>query len=137
MSQDNVATIRRLFEAVERRDIAPMYDIYDPAVTIREAASLPYGGEYRGHEGMQRHALGFLQTWNDLQEPEDRDLDAEFFDSGDQVIVCWRQRARQARGERLDMAAVSVYRLNQGKVVESEMFLSDTVAILKFLDAAT
>ncbi len=35
------------------------------------------------------------------------------------------------------MAAVSVYRLHQGKVVESEMFHSDTAAILQFLDSAS
>lgn len=133
VDQDNEAVIQRLFSAVERREITPMYDIYDPQVTIREAASLPYGGEYRGHDGMQRHAMAYLQTWGPVQHPEDRDLDAELLGSGDRVVVRWRQRAHRRDGQRLDLPAVSIYRLNGGKVVEAEMFHSDTAALLNFL----
>lgn len=43
MTTENVEVIRRLFHAVEARDIEPMYEIYSPEVVIREAASLPYG----------------------------------------------------------------------------------------------
>jgi ketosteroid isomerase-like protein len=44
MSQENVDAARRLFKAVEERDLAGVLATYDPDVVIREAASLLYGG---------------------------------------------------------------------------------------------
>jgi ketosteroid isomerase-like protein len=41
MTTDNVEVVRRLFRAVEERDIEPMYDIYAPDVVVQEASSLP------------------------------------------------------------------------------------------------
>lgn len=136
MSPGNVAVIQRLFSAVERREVGPMYEVYDPQVIIREAASLPYGGEYCGHDGMERHAAAYLQTWGPLQSPADRELDADFFADGDHVLVRWRQRAHLSDNRSLDLAAVSVYRLERVKVVEAEMFHSDTAALLRFLGSA-
>jgi hypothetical protein len=37
MTADNVDVIRRLFRAVEERDVEPMFDIYDPEVVVWEA----------------------------------------------------------------------------------------------------
>jgi ketosteroid isomerase-like protein len=61
MSEKNLETVRRLFKAVEERDLAGVLAAYDEDVVIREAESLPYGGEFHGHEGGQRHALGALK----------------------------------------------------------------------------
>lgn len=44
MSQQNVEIVKRLFDAVERRDLAGVLAIYDSQIVIREAESLPYGG---------------------------------------------------------------------------------------------
>jgi uncharacterized protein len=44
MTAENVEVLRRLFQAVEDRDIEPMYEIYAPDVVVQEALSLPYGG---------------------------------------------------------------------------------------------
>jgi hypothetical protein len=48
MTAENVEVIRRLFRAVEARDIELMYDIYARDVIVREAPSLPYGGATPG-----------------------------------------------------------------------------------------
>jgi ketosteroid isomerase-like protein len=129
---DNVAVVRRLFRAVEERDIEPMFEIYDPEVVIREAPTLPYGGEYRGHEGVVAHGLGYLETWEPFQTDADRHLDAEFFGSGDLVFVRWRQKAHAGDGIPLDLPVVSVYRLRGGRIVESAMHHLDTAALLGF-----
>jgi len=67
MATDNVDVVRRLFQAVEARDIEPMYELYDGDVIVREAPSLPYGGEYRGHDGILQHGMGYVQAWDPLQ----------------------------------------------------------------------
>jgi uncharacterized protein len=135
MSEQNMEAVRRLFKAVEERDLTGVLAAYDPEVVIREAESLPYGGVYRGIEGAERHARGYEQAWGRLQTPAERRLDATFLDAGEQVVVLWRQRGRAADGSReFDMPAVSVYRLRGGRVVESQMFHADASAVRRFLD---
>ena len=120
MTTENVEVIRRLFHAVEARDIEPMYEIYSPEVVIREAASLPYGGDYRGHAGVLEHGMGYVETWDHLQDDEDRRMDAQFADAEKRVFVCWRQRAHGRDGTRLHLPVVSIYELDDGATVELE-----------------
>jgi hypothetical protein len=64
---DEVEVVRRLFDAVERRDPEGVLACYAEDVEINEAAVLPYGGTYRGHQGAVAHAAGFLTAWNPYQ----------------------------------------------------------------------
>jgi hypothetical protein len=56
-----LATVRRLFAAVARRDPEEYFAAYHPDILINEAPSLPYGGVYKGLEGVLRHAERFEQ----------------------------------------------------------------------------
>jgi hypothetical protein len=134
MTTENVEVIRRLFHAVEARDIEPMYEIYSPEVVVREAPSLPYGGEYTGHAGILEHGIGYLETWDHLQNDEDRRMDPEFADAGERVFVCWHQRAHGRDDTPLDLPVVSIYDLQNRRVVRSTMHHLDTAALLTFLD---
>jgi uncharacterized protein len=134
-ADDNVGIVKRLFRAVERRDFRPMFEIYDPAVEVHEAPSLPYGGHYHGHEGMIEHGLRYAFTWDRLQTDEDRALEAEFHAAGDRVLVRWRQKAR-ADQHRLNHPVVSDYLVHDGRVVESRMHPFDSAALVSFLEAA-
>lgn len=131
MSKENLEVVRKLFESVERRDLAGVLAAYDGNIVIREAASLPYGGEYRGIKGAQKHSYGYVQAWENFQADGEQKMDAEFFEAGDYVIVKWRQRAK-SEDQKLDLPATSIYRLRDGKIIESEMF-QDTAKILRFL----
>jgi ketosteroid isomerase-like protein len=129
------AVLRRLFDAVERRDGPAVLACYDPQVSIHEAPSLPYGGDYSGMDGAIRHGLGYRQTWDAHQTGIERRLDPHFVSAGDVAVVLWHQRARHAQtGQEIDLPAVSFYRLNaDGRIVESRMFHFDTVRLLSFL----
>jgi ketosteroid isomerase-like protein len=129
---ENVKIVKRLFRAVEERDVEPMYEIYDQAVEVNEAPSLPYGGQFRGHEGVVEHGLRYLAAWDHLQTDDDRDLGAEFVGAGDRVLVRWRQKAHAPDGA-LDHPVVSEYRLREGKVVESRVHTFDSAALADFL----
>jgi uncharacterized protein len=134
--EDNVETVKRLFRAVEQRDVEPMYEIYDREVEVNEAPSLPYGGKFRGHEGMVEHGLRYVAAWDHLQADEDRDLEAEFVAAGDRVLVRWRQKAHASRGCSLNVPVLSEYLLRDGKVIESRMHTFDSAAIADFLASA-
>lgn len=131
MSKENVEVVRRLFEAVERRDAAGVFGSYDENIVIREAESLPYGGEYHGLEGALKHAQGYRKVWDNRQTAAEQKLSPTFLDAGDYVVVLWRQRATNGK-RKFDSSAASVYKLRSGKIVESEMF-QDSAAVLNFL----
>ena len=134
MSEETIEAVRRLFRAVEERDLAGVLAAYDENIVIREAESLPYGGEFHGHEGGERHALKALEVWGNLQPADERTLLAKFLDAGDDyVIVLWRQRGVNSRGEKFDAPVVSVYKMRGSKIVESQMFHADTKALVQFL----
>jgi ketosteroid isomerase-like protein len=134
----NADVVRRLFAAVERRDLPAMLACYDPDVEIREAESLPYGGVHRGHDGARRHAAAFMASWGALQPPADRSLDAELVAGpGDTVVAIFRHRATDpATQARFDAPEVGLYSVRHGKVTHAQMFHADTAAVVEFLRAA-
>lgn len=136
-AERNADAVRRLFRAVERRDPEGLWRGYDGSVAIHEPPSLPYGGDYQGPDGVQRHTLGYLDAWELLQGDAERRLDPEVIAAGDRVAVLYRQRGRDPEtGESFDAPAVAVYRLANGRVVESRMFHFDTTAVAAFLRRA-
>jgi uncharacterized protein len=142
MSQQHLETVKRLFAIVEQPPNArkaSVLEVYHPEIVIHEASSLPYGGDYYGHEGARRHGNGFNRTWDAFQiAPAARGLDPVFLETTeDYVVVLFRHKAVvPERGRKIDLPEVGVYKVQNGKVVESWMFHQDTVAILEFLKEA-
>jgi ketosteroid isomerase-like protein len=101
---DNTEVVRRLFDAVERRDLDGLLAVYHEEVSITEPASLPYGGTYRGHDGVREHAIGFMRCWGPFQGQAEARLDPVFMQDDDgKVAAVFRHRALDpASGERLD-----------------------------------
>jgi len=131
----NERAVAALFAAVDRRDGEGVRAAYDENITIHEAASLPYGGDYRGLEGALHHGQGFRAAWDRYQPHEGRGLDPRIIADGDYVVVLWRHKLENpATGERLDLPAVGVYRMENAKVADSRMFHFDTAALLGFLE---
>jgi hypothetical protein len=134
MPNTNEDAVRRLFLAVERRDLAGVLAAYAPDVVIHEAESLPYGGRYRGLAGAEQHAYAYEDAWAPLQPPGVRKLDAEVLAAGDGVVVIWRQRGEHPlTGATFDAPAVSVYRMRGGLIAHSRMFQHDAAAVARFL----
>lgn len=135
----NIDVVRRLFAAVEQRDLSAVLECYAEDVEIHEAASLPYGGVYRGQEGATRHAREFQATWARYQTPAEHPLQAEFADAADgRVVAVFRHRAVDpADGQRVDEAEVGLYLVRDEKIVRSQMLHFDTAALLRFLDGSS
>jgi uncharacterized protein len=126
-SADQVrSTVARLLRAVEEHDADGYLDAtYHPDVAIHEAPALPYGGIYRGHDGVARHAAAFLETWSPHQMRADRSLQAQIDAATDYAYVRW---SLGLAGRRFDV--VSHYRFRDGLICESRMFPFDVVGLL-------
>ena len=131
----NKGAVKALFEAVDRRDGEGVRAAYAENIAIHEAASLPYGGDYHGLDGALRHSQGFRAAWDLFQPDEARGLDPQIVADADHVVVLWRHQVENAEtGDRLDLPAVSVYRMENAKIADSRMFYFDTAALLRFLE---
>jgi ketosteroid isomerase-like protein len=90
MTQENVAVVRRAWEAWERGDIEGLFALYDPEI-VWDMSHYDdvIGGVFRGHEGVRR----FFRQW--LEPFETYRARAEnFIDAGDNVVVEVRQGGR-------------------------------------------
>jgi uncharacterized protein len=132
---DDIAVVRRLFAAVEDRDFDGLVACYSDDIEINEADVLPYGGVWRGREGVAGHAAGFMQAWGGLQGPDESRLDAELFgDGAGTVCAVFRHRAVDpVSGARFDAPEVGVYQVRDDRVVRSQMFHADSAAVTEFL----
>jgi ketosteroid isomerase-like protein len=70
VSDENVATVRRWFAALQQGNPAP--EMCDPEIEIRNWAESPIPGPYVGHEGVQR-------WWDDVSDAFD-DVHFELLD---------------------------------------------------------
>jgi ketosteroid isomerase-like protein len=134
---DDIEVVRRLFAAVQDRDFDALLACYADDIEINEAEVLPYGGVWRGREGVAGHAAGFMAAWGDLQGAEQARLDAQFFtDGAGTVCAVFRHRAVDpVSGVRFDAPEVGVYQVRGQRVARSQMFHADSAAVVEFLRA--
>ena len=132
---DDVDVVRRLFTAVEERDYDGLLACYSDDVEINEAAVLPWGGVWRGPDGVAAHAAEFMRTWGALQGPQESQLDAQFVSDGaGTVCAVFRHRGVDpVSGARFDAPEVGVYQVRDGRVAKSQMFHADSAAVVAFL----
>lgn len=131
----DLRAVRRMFDAVERRDAETLLSVYAKDVVITEASSLPYGGVYHGHHGAIDHGMAYLATWASIQTADDRKLQPTIRNAGDRVVVTWRQKATVADGRHLDAPVIDMIELRRGQVASLQMFHLDTASVLEFLHA--
>jgi ketosteroid isomerase-like protein len=82
-----------------------------------------------------RHGQVFRAAWDRFQPHEARGPDPQIVADADHVVVLRRHQVENAEtGDRLDLPAVSVYRVENAKIANSRMFHFDAAALLRFLE---
>ena len=126
MSQANVDVVRRFEDAFVRGDLDEVLSLLTEDIVVHEAASLPYGGEHRGHDGFLRLVEAFTSVWEMTS-----DLDLTFFDADDTrvvVLVAYDVVAR-ATGRPFRLDHVEVYTVRDGRIADLDIYYKDTAAI--------
>ena len=115
MSQENVEIVRRLLEAVNRRDLDAMLETGDPEIEIVTLMT----GTYRGHAGWRQLVEQMAEEVSGFQfVPED------LIDVGQDRVVAvtrWVGTGRTS-GIALPDTTGLVYTLRDGLVVRQESF---------------
>ncbi|WP_328943316.1 nuclear transport factor 2 family protein [Streptomyces sp. NBC_00250] len=98
---------------------------FAPDVELHQADALPYGGTWRGHEGMAQFFLAMGQAWETFDMVEQ-----EFLATGETAVVLTQVRARaRATGRELSFPILQTITVKDGQITEVRPFYWDTQAI--------
>lgn len=131
-----LAAIERFYEA-ETAYLAPgggdfgvIAATLDPECVLYQPASLPYGGEWRGHSGFRRWMEAFGEQWASLEVKN-----ARFYPVEDIVFSHSHVYAvARASGQAIDWPLLQLFRVRDSKILELRPFHWDTAAMLPALD---
>ncbi|MGW8768005.1 nuclear transport factor 2 family protein [Streptomyces sp. NPDC055815] len=99
---------------------------FAPDVELHQADALPYGGTWRGHEGMARFFRVMGQVWETFDMVEQ-----EFLATGETAVVLTQVRARaRATGRELSFPILQAITVKGGRITEVRPFYWDTRAIV-------
>ncbi|HWM08443.1 MAG TPA: nuclear transport factor 2 family protein [Solirubrobacteraceae bacterium] len=134
MTDANTKVLRAMYEA-EGRYLAAggpgeasfelLAPYFSPDVVLHQAETLPYGGTWRGHDGMERFFVAMSETWEAFEM-----LEQDFLVAADTAVVHTRVRARaRATGRELEFPILQTLRFEAGRIAEIRPFYWDTAAI--------
>jgi uncharacterized protein len=127
MSKENVEIVRRVWEALERRDTEALFALYDPAIVWdQRAGPTELVGLYHCHEGVRQVFREWLESFDTYHAHADTYIDA----GNDVVVVGYRVSGRgKASGAEVDMPRWNVYRIRKALVIRVEVFETKAEAL--------
>jgi ketosteroid isomerase-like protein len=127
--QEQIAVIRRIYEAFARGDIPYILDQLDPDVEWHAPPTVPFSkGLHRGPHEVAQFFAGIAEH---VSEPSVETY--EFLPAGDRIVVlgCFRGRGAET-GVPFEAPEVHVWKLSGAKIVEERAY-ADTAAIVQAL----
>jgi ketosteroid isomerase-like protein len=117
MPQDNVETVRRIYDRWGRGDFRAGMDLYDPHVLLVLRPEFPEAGAYCGPDEIRRYMRDdFLADFEGAVIEGD-----EFIAAGDTVVVRVHQRATgPGSGAPVEMSYYQVWTFRGGSVIRIE-----------------
>lgn len=118
MSQDNVNLVKKLYEAFGTRDRDAILQLVSPEVVAAQSEEVPWGGEYRGLDGLERF---FTNLFSHIQS---KLVFEQFLDAGDHVVAIGRTQGNVvATGAPFDVPIAHVWQVRDGKVVRFNPYI--------------
>ena len=112
MSQQDVDTLRRAYDAFNRGDVPAVLEVFDPQMEWHE----PGGGRaprgiFRGPQSVGQDVFATVpQNFEEFQAAPE-----QFIDAGEDVVVVGRFRGRSKSGQQMDLPFVHVFTMRGGK----------------------
>ena len=122
-SDPAVTVVRKAYAALDAHDVAAMVALADPAVTVDQSDTLPWGGHHVGHDGLVSFVTAVAAHLRSTVEVVD------LFDAGDRVVQVGRTRGHAvATGRAFDAGEVHVWRVADGRITGLTVYV-DTAAL--------
>lgn len=124
---DPVATVRRIYELMADRDVDALFKLVHTDVVITQEEALPWGGTFRGHDGMAQFALALMGAIESQVTIE------AIFEAGEHVVQYGRTAGTvRDTGTVFDIPECHVWTIRDGLAVEANFYI-DTPAMLEAL----
>jgi ketosteroid isomerase-like protein len=118
MTDDNLATVRRVYDAFAARDMKLIQEYFSDDVEVYQSPEVPWGGSYQGHHGLFSFLLKLIE------HVESHVVTERLYAAGDHVLLTGRTQGKVlANGARFDVPIVHVWELRDGKVVRYESYI--------------
>ena len=117
MSQENVETVRAVFEVWNAEDMRTLNELYDPEVIVRPPEGWPEPGPFVGREAVMRQWKQLRETWN----VDGVEMLTDFLDAGDRVAVRVNWHGAGS-GPEANLEMTDVFTVRKGKVFYMECF---------------
>lgn len=125
MSQENVDTIRRGYEAFGRRDLDVALEMADPAIEAHDPVEMPDAAIHRGKAAVKRDWEQTLELFDDFAI----DIE-EVFDAGEEVVLFLRYRGRgKESGVAVEVDIAHVLTMQDGMAVRLRQYLDRAEAL--------
>lgn len=117
MSRENVELAKRIEDAVNRRDVEAIEEVFHPKFEFHSALARAEGGIYEAPDGMRQYFRDIDATWPDFTiELQD------IREAGDQLVVIWRVRGTSRSGVPLDLVNAQVWTWRDGMPWRNESY---------------
>jgi ketosteroid isomerase-like protein len=114
MSQQNVATAKRIYDARNRGDVDAVIEECDPDVQWRPHLAILSGQPIRGRDEVREYLTSLQEDWESFRHEPER-----FMDVGDKVVVFLHAHARgRGSGVDVDVPVAHVLSFEQGRCSE-------------------
>lgn len=111
------------------RDFSAVAGTLNQDIVLFEPSSLPYGGEYHGHDGFELWMRAFADVWSSLEV-----RDSETFAIDNTVFSRSHVYAKACvTGASVDWPLLQYFRIRDGRISELRPFHWDTAAMLPAL----
>jgi ketosteroid isomerase-like protein len=124
MSQENVETIRRMYDAWMARDDEAVFSTFDPGIRLNpdpEASWVGMDETYLGHDGVRRYMNAVYEAFEDYRPEVEQIIDA-----GEGRVLTLAIEHGRGRGSGAEVQAAKtahLWTLQEGRAVRLDLYL--------------
>lgn len=127
---DNLAVIEAFSQAALSGDLEKLRTLLHPDFEVHEAASLPYGGVYRGLDGFLEMFAGMQAAWGG---PEISQIGVIGERTGNQFALHMQVKGTAASGESITSEVFERWVVRDGMIAQIHPFYWDTALLAEQL----
>lgn len=122
----SIEVVKQFYFHLASSDIQKAMMILDDDFVLTQAKSLPYGGEFRGEEGINQFFKLFFSFWKTFKSEN-----VEYFSDGSTVFTTSVGVGTTQTGKQIEVSMVQVYEVKDGKLLTTKPFYLDTAEMLR------
>lgn len=108
-------------------DFGEIAALFHPNLVCHQGPTLPYSGDWRGADGLERFFATFTATWSSLELS-----DIRYFSGETGIAITMRMRATAQRtGKHLDTTVAHFLIVEDGLIREFNVFYDDPVGVME------